>query len=383
MKIFKRLFLGILILVLFIWAGLWISGNIHLMNAVKLTYIKGQDGPGIEDLDYFEHQMIKAGPPQKWAEKLGVPAPDSSSIKPLKDFKTVAFLVIDNDSIVFERYWEGFGSGKTSNSFSMAKSVVSLLIGIAIDDGYIESIDQPVSDFLDGFSEGKAADLRIRHLLQMTSGINFDETYNDAFGFMSKAYYGSDLKKLTFSYQVTVEPGTQFQYLGGNTLLLSFILEKATGKKISDYLSSKVWAPIGAEGDAYWSTDAKGQEKAYCCIYAEARDFARIGKLYLNKGKWNGEQVVSENYLTESMLPSMVNDLNGNPVDYYGFQWWIGIYEGETFYYMRGIGGQYVYVVPEKDLVVVRLGHERSNESRNNVPLDVYEHLKIAFSLDQ
>lgn len=383
MKILKRILLAILLLLVMAVIGLWLSGNIHIINALRLTYLKGQDGPGIEDAGFFDNRTIKAGSSQAWAEKPGLVYSDSAMIKKLEDYKTVAFVVIDNDSIVFEKYWEGFGNGKTSNSFSMAKSVVSLLIGIAIDEGYIKSLDQPVSDFLEGFSEGKASELRIRHLLQMTSGINFDEQYNDAFGFMSKAYYGSDLRELTFSYQVTEDPGTQFEYLGGNTLLLSFILEKSTGMKVSDYLSSRVWSVIGAESDASWSVDSKGQEKAYCCIYAEARDFARIGQLYLNKGNWNGKQIVSENYIAQSVSPCMVSDLNGKPVDYYGFQWWIGLYEGTTFYYMRGIGGQYVYVVPEKDLVVVRLGHERSNENSNNIPLDVYDHLKIAFSLDQ
>jgi CubicO group peptidase (beta-lactamase class C family) len=384
MKLIKKILLSIAILLLIAALGLAFSGNWHVVNALRRTYLAGQDGPGINDRDFFDYQIVKNSSVENWKEsvRLQPGVLDSMASKKLEKYGPVAFLVIDNDSIVAEKYWEGFGDGKTSNSFSMAKSIVSLLVGIAIDEGAIQSIDQPVSDFLPEFAEGKGAELRIKHLLQMTSGIEFDEHYNGAFGFMAKAYYGNNLRELTLSYPVSQDPGSVFSYLGGNTLLLSFILEKATGKKPSVYLESKVWSQIGAEHEAYWSVDGNGQEKAYCCIYAEARDFARIGKLYLQKGRWGQKQIVSENYVNLSLQPCLVPDLNGNIVDYYGFQWWMGEFKGLDFFYMRGIGGQYVYVVPEKNLIVVRLGHERSHENQNNIPLDVFEHLEIAMTYD-
>ena len=207
----------------------------------------------------------------------------------------MAYLIIKDDSIRFERYWDNYSDTSYSNSFSMAKSIVSILTGIAIHDGKIKSITQHVSDFIPSFKEGMDSLLEIKELLTMSSGIDFEESYTSPIAYPAEAYYGDDLMKVTLKYNVVTKPGLRFKYLSGNTTLLGYIVSVATGKKLSDYASEKLWQQVGAEHPAYWSTDHdNGMEKAYCCFNSDARDFARIGQLYLDSGRWEGKQIVPE-----------------------------------------------------------------------------------------
>ena len=151
-------------------------------------------------------------------------------------------LIIHHDSIVFEKYWGEFNDKSCTNSFSIAKTVTSILVGCAIADGSIKSLDQPVGDFLPEYKEGDFSKITVRHLLTMSSGIAFDEDYADPCAYPAEAYYGSDLRSLTLGYTtVTEEPGKTFRYLSGNTQVLGFVLAKATGKTLSDYASEKLW----------------------------------------------------------------------------------------------------------------------------------------------
>ena len=159
--------------------------------------------------------------------------------------------------------------------------------------------------------------------------------------------------------KVVNPPGENFDYMSCNTQLLGFILKKATGKTISDYASEKLWTPIHAEHNAQWSlAHNNGSEKAYCCMYSNARDFARIGKLYLDSGRWNGKQIVSENYVLNSISPAPVLD-NGQPNKIYGYQWWLDEKENHKIFYARGILGQYIIVIPYEKIIIVRLGKQR------------------------
>jgi len=258
-----------------------------------------------------------------------------------------------------------------------------MLVGAAIQDGSIRSVDQKVGDFFPEFSEGINSKLTIKHLLQMSSGIDFGESYSGAFGYVAKAYYGYDIKSLTLKYRVSSEPGTEFLYQGGNTQLLSLIIEQTTGKPLSEYFSEKIWAEIGAEQDAWWTVDEEGVTRASCCIYSNARDFARLGKLYMNKGSWNGQQLIPESYVEESLRPVGNIDLQGDLVDYYGYQWWLGEHEDSPFIAMRGIHGQYIIAFPERDLILVRLGNRRSDEELNHFPIDMYDLLDLACRYDR
>lgn len=347
--------------------GLWITGNIYLYKALYYNYVN------IDDLNLFNNRVIKSGAPQPWA--MGNDLNKTPLTSPLRDalekYKTVAFLIIKDDSIRSEYYWDGYTQNSISNSFSVAKSVVSILTGIALKEGEIKSLDQPVCDYIPEFCTGDNRKLTIRHLLMMSSGLNWDESYTSLFGPTTKAYYGTDIREQMTSLKVVTEPGKVLNYMSSNTQLLGFIIEKATNTTLSDYASEKLWKPIGAELDGQWSLDHRdGNEKAYCCIYATARDFARIGKLMLNNGKWNSQEIISPEFVKESLTPSQALD-DGKPNTYYGYQWWLMEFEGKKVFYGRGILGQYIFVIPEMNLIFIRLGHERGEKDANGLLQDV------------
>jgi CubicO group peptidase (beta-lactamase class C family) len=298
--------------------------------------------------------------------------------------ETTAFLVFKNDSLLFEKYFEGTDVETTSNSFSMAKSFTSILIGKAIDEGYIKSVDQKVGDFIPEYANGPDAQLTIKHLLQMTSGIPFGESYSSPFGYMARAYYGKDLKEETFAYHVEKEPGTFWIYEGGNTVLLGLILEKATGRTVSDYFFEKIWSCIGAEYNTYWNLDKrKGLAKTYTGVYATARDYARIGKLYMHDGVWDNDTVISPEFVRASLSPCNIPDSTGKPATWYGYQWWLGEHRGSPLFSARGMRGQYIVVLPEEKLMFVRIGHQQSKERVSNMPIDLFRYLDIAKQLAQ
>ena len=278
-----------------------------------------------------------------------------------RELESVAFLVVKQDSLLHEQYWEGYDAASLSNSFSVAKSIVSVLVGIALKEGKIKSLEQPVSDFLPEFAEGDKAAIKLKHLLHMSSGLNWDETYTSPISMTTEAYYGTNLKKLIGRLQAVEPPGQSFSYKSGDTQVLSFVLEAATGKTLSEYAEDKLWRPIGAAHDAAWSTDRPdGNEKAYCCFFSNARDFARIGQLYLHNGIWHGDTIVDPAYVKASLTPSGLSTDEGKKTDFYGYHWWLlPDYKGQDIFYARGILGQYIVVIPEKELVIVRLGRKR------------------------
>lgn len=278
----------------------------------------------------------------------------------LKESKTVAFLVIRNDSILFEKYYRGYDDASIVPSFSMAKSVTSALIGCAIEDKLIQSVDEPITNYIPEMKKNGFDKVTIKHLLQMTSGLKYNEGYYNPFGDVPSFYYGRHLEKKCTKLKLRYEPGTKFEYISGNTQLLGLILQRALKTKtISDYLNEKIWKPLNMEFDASWSLDKKknGLEKTFCCINARARDFAKFGRLYLNKGNWNGQQLIPKKWVEES---TKVDTTNGSAA-YYQYQWWIPSYKGD--FMAIGILGQYIYVNPAKKLIIVRLGKKDGNRS--------------------
>ncbi|HET8753605.1 MAG TPA: serine hydrolase, partial [Salinimicrobium sp.] len=267
-----------------------------------------------------------------------------------KDRETVAFLIIKNDSIWYEKYFDEFNKDSKSNSFSMAKSIVSAMLGKAIKEGYIKSLEQPVSDFFPQFDD----DLKVGDLSSMASGLNWDEDYYSPFSMTARAYFDDDIRSQILDLEVVEEPGQEFEYLSGNTELLGMVIEKATGKTLSEYLSESFWKPLGMRNDALWQLDSEesGMEKTYCCIASNARDFAKIGKLYKDFGKWKGKQILDSSFVAKSIQPRFEDS------PYYGYGFWLENYKGKDIFYMRGILGQYVIVIPEDELIIVRLGRK-------------------------
>jgi CubicO group peptidase (beta-lactamase class C family) len=275
----------------------------------------------------------------------------------LAQSQTVAFLIIKNDTIQYEKYFNGYNEESVVASFSMAKSVTSILIGCAIDDGLIKSVDEPIINYIPELKDKDLDNVTIKHLLQMTSGIKFNESYVNPFGDAATFYYGTNLMGAIKRRKPETAPGTQFSYSSGDTQLLGLVLERALkDKPVTQYLQEKLWKPLGMEYDATWSLDKKdGLEKTFCCLNARARDFSKIGRLYLNKGNWNGTQIVSQKWVEESTKA----DVSDGGAGYYKYQWWLS--EPDGAFTAKGILGQFIYVNPEKNLIIVRLGKNYGN----------------------
>lgn len=354
MKILKRILIGLLIVIAAANILIFVTGNTYIYKTLIYQNV------GIEDFTIFENRTVEAGTPVEIPKgSYEIQLPDSFR-RFMVETKSTAILVLQHDSVIFEEYWDGYGPDTMSGSFSVAKTIVSIMIGIAIDEGKIESVDQKVSDFLPHFSEGMNAKLTIKHLLTMTAGFDWHEAYSSLFSPTTKAYYGNDLRSMVEKLNVIIEPGTFHEYQSICQVVLAMILEKATGMTLSEYTSEKLWKPIGASHNALWSLDRKdGLEKAYCCFNTNARDFSRIGSLYLHNGELNGKRIVSEEYVRNSVKPCMIPDETGIPCEYYGYSWWISVVDEHEYFYARGILGQYIIVVPDFDLVIVRLGRIR------------------------
>lgn len=344
--------------------------------------------PVIDDAEIFHRDTVRCDPADTWHWPLAGNynryrlSPEDSAY--LDELETVSFLVIRHDSILFEDYRNGWNDTLTSNIYSATKTIVGLLAGIAADEGYIHSIDDPVSEYIPEYVKGKQADVTIRDLLTMSGGMDWDESYASLFSVTTHGYYGNDLYELVTRLEVNEEPGVQYSYRSGETQLLAFVIEAAVGKTLSQYAEEKLWRPMQAERDAYWLLDKEGgDEKAFCCFHTTVRDVARFGRLMLRRGDWNGRRLVSEKYIGEAMRPAgyLKDQWGKDTLDYYGFQTWIMRYHGQVNPYMRGMLGQYVFVVPEKDAIVVRLGRKRSDIYRRELTTDIIRYMDIAMKI--
>ena len=375
MRFIKWLGYFLLTIIVAVNAIILISGRFYLYKGIANTYLKGRSGPGIDEYGIFSNRLVKTGTPQPWriAKAYNKASISAEYLSQMVKYQTEAYIIIKNDSICYEQYWDGYSYTSHTNSFSMAKSIVSILTGIAMQEGKIKSIDEHVYDFIPAFKNGMDSLLTIKDLLTMSSGMSYEESYVNPFDYPAEAYYGDDIVANTLKYKVVTEPGRKFIYQSGNSALLGYILTIATGEKLSDYASEKLWQPLGAEQPAFWSLDHKdGMEKSYCCFNSNARDFARLGQLYLDSGKFGGRQLVPQNYVLASMKSALS--------EHYGYNWWILNCDGHDVPYCRGILGQYIFVVPDKNMVIVRLGKKRGPVN-DNVPSDALIYLRAAFTM--
>ncbi|NML23363.1 serine hydrolase [Pseudoflavitalea sp. G-6-1-2] len=347
-----------IVILLIAFAGYaFISGKTYLFKVVWYNF------PGIDDYKHFNNNTLTTGTHQPWAVSTDYNKPTlpADTRRLLTDLQTTALLVIKNDSVLFEEYWDGYSDSSWSGSFSVAKSITGLLVGCALKDSSIKSLQDPVGKYLPEFKEGEKSKVKIIDLLTMSSGTDFQETYSNPLSITTELYYGDDVYKTATGVGMEAEPGKLFEYRSGDTQLLGLIVEKATGKSLSAYCAEKLWHPLGAEHPALWSTDHTGGHiKSYCCFNSNARDFARFGQLMVDSGRWKGQEIISPEYYTQSITPNMIPDRHGKPCDYYGYQWWI-IPGNEKIFYARGILGQYIIVIPSKKLVLVRLGKKRAD----------------------
>jgi len=280
--------------------------------------------------------------------------------------ETQGVLIVQNDSIVYEKCTGDITPDKIAGVFSVTKSVTSLLCGIAVDEGDIKSVDDAVTEYLPELKKGDPMwqKLTIRHLLDMQSGLDFDDTYSLSLkqkdlrrlNAMAKLNYGRNIPAQVRKLKFRCEPGTEYRYESMTTEILGLVIERAAGRRFADYLEEKVWTPLGMESSAYLSYDSKKRHTphAFGGLAVTMLDLAKIGRLYLNKGVWDGKRIVSESWIRQSTAYSQDNEG-------YHFCWYntscIGADKADyPGYYAMGIRGQILFVNPYKDLIMVRLG---------------------------
>lgn len=354
--IILQTFLIILIIAVIL---IYIFGYGYLFNGISKTYLKGKSSANIDDGKFFSSNIIATERPKLWEE-----APEYNKTKLPKDLvedlthsNTASFLVVKNGKLVHEQYWNGYNQLSKTNSFSMAKAVTVMLLGKALEEGKIKNIDDKFSDFFEEFNDKEfGKDLTLKNLAQMEAGLNWDEDYKNPFLPNAKAYYGRSLIRATFSRKFKQNPGEKFEYQSGSTQLLGFAVKKAIKQSLASYLSEKFWIPLGMEQNAEWSTDESGMEKTYCCIHSNARDFAKLGQLFLDNGKVDGQQILNLDFIEKMRAPTQKSE------EIYGMGLWINNDNPIKHYYFLGLQGQYIIMIPEHNMVIVRIG------SYNNLP---------------
>ncbi|SFH35775.1 CubicO group peptidase, beta-lactamase class C family [Pedobacter insulae] len=280
----------------------------------------------------------------------------------LRATKTNVFLIIKNDSIIYQHLSEGTDLADKQPSFSMVKSFVGTLVGIAVDRDQIASTNDLVIKYLPDLAKNdeRFKRLTIQHVLDMKSGFDINERAFNPFSRIVRMYYGADLKRMVRNLKMKHEPNTVFEYQSINTQVLAMILEKATGKKLQVLLQEDLWKPLGTESEALWSLDNENNVKAFCCMYATALDFAKFGRLYLNGGNWQGKQIISKKWIDLTTHPDTLTK------NRYKNQMWSGrnyrYVENPTDkqlvydYKAQGMFNQSIYVNPQNKVIIVRLG---------------------------
>lgn len=272
----------------------------------------------------------------------------------LTNNQTTALIVLRGDDVLYEKYVNGSSRDTMQTSFSVAKSFTATLIGIAVGEGIIAGLDDPVTDYLPELvdRDERYTEITLRHLLTMSSGLSFDDgggPWDDP----ANTYHGTDLRSAVLATpRIIGPPGEVFHYNDWNVIMLGVALERAAGMRVADYAATRVWQPMGAEADGSWSLDSERHrfEKMFVGLNARAIDFARFGWLYLNDGHNGRNQVIPAEFVHEATRVDTTTD----PATDYQYLWWID--EARSAYYANGDHGQFIYVDPAADIVIVRNG---------------------------
>ncbi len=273
-----------------------------------------------------------------------------------------ALLVLKDGTITYENYWLTGGKSVKWLSASVAKSFISALIGIAIDQGYINSVDDAVTVYVPQLKDSAYDGVRIKDILQMSSGAAWNEDYSDPNSDINRSVrifaLGGSLDEFTASLKNEKKPGTFNRYNSTDTQVLGMLLREATGISVTQYMQKMLWDPIGAEDNAYWLLDSENMEVAYGGFNATARDYAKLGELYRLEGNINGTQIVPSNWIQASITPDAAHLMPGENAlsDYplgYGYQWWIPDDSGD--FMAIGVYNQFIYVSPQNNVVAVQL----------------------------
>lgn len=286
---------------------------------------------------------------------------------------TTGLLVLHQGRIAHESYALGADASARFTSWSMAKSVLSALIGIALEEGHIRSLDDPLDLYLPALSGTAYGDVTLEQALTMSSGIAFDEDYDNPMSDVNRLFFslaaGTPMIDALAALERARPAGSYNDYISSDSIALGLALEAATGVPNETYLATRLWGPMGAETDAYWSTGRAGPVLPFCCLNATLRDYARFGQLMRDGGAWNGVQIVPAPWVDISTRPSAPRLEPGeNPASFwtfgYGYHWWVPDAPEEAFLAI-GIWGQYIYVDRARDVVIVKTSADEAFDTRD------------------
>lgn len=370
--------LGILVLLVL---TTWVTDHGYLWSGIRETYLRGWKNSNIDDIEFRDLRTIHADSVgEAWISKEVWGWEFTEEEQEWHDsYMSASFLVLHGDTLLLERYWNGFDEGTVSNSFSACKTIVALATGLAVTEGQVD-VQSELSNYIPRFAGDVGKGLTVEQVLQMRSHIPFGEDYNNPFGFMAKAYYRDGVRALLEPFAVESTPGSDWEYQGGNTLLLGEMIDNLGKGNLSQWVERGLWKPMGAQNDAYWAIDGPSEsavERCFAAFYATPRDFARFGKLINHQGNWNGEQLIDSTFMAALVTP--IHEVADEClVDFYGYQIWLGVTEdGIPFSCMEGLRGQFIVSIPSLDLVVVRTGFMKDEHKTSNLPSDVHRIVKM------
>jgi len=377
----KKILIVLLLIPILAAAALLVTGNGYILTGISRTYLQGEITANINDHTAFETNIIKTHTPEPLPiDSSRLQQPLSADVREhLEAWGTAAYLVVQDGIVISEHYMNGYDARSKTNSFSMAKTVLTLMIGVAIEEGYIQELDQKLTDFLPEFKDDPlGSGATIGQLSTMNSGYEWVEHYYSPFSPTVELLYGQDVENFLLSGHFSAQPGTFFEYSSASTQLLGIALKRALEKQgnsqsLSEYLSEKIWQPLAMNDNALWHTDGEGMELVYCCISSNARNFAKLGMLMLQQGKWGEHEIISGDFINRITTPAAAS--------HYGYSTWLSEEADPSYFWLSGHLGQYVIVIPEHDLVVVRLGESRDTQSdfrKSEVPLLIEEALRLS-----
>jgi len=359
MKIIKWFFLSLLSFLIIL--SIYIACNFTFFQRAY-SYPAQHE---ITDVDWYKPLSPVKGKLKNKIEKADSLTLSNKALDGIKDYafghNSSAVLVMHKGKLLLEEYAKGANAKSVSNSMSMAKTIVSILIGIAIEEGKIKDEKEPVSTYIEEWKNDNRAKITIEHLLTMQSGLRDNDTPDNLFSDVINMYLGDDAATTALAVPADKAPNSKWEYNNINTQILAVILERTTGKSIETYASEKLWQPLGASDANWWLDDEGGMPKAFCCFFAQAQDWLRLGQLFIQKGKWNNQQIIPIAWYNKMLTQSSLEPD-------YGLHIWL-IYEdsglkkkdrtapfSEKTYIIDGRGKNQVFITPALDLVIVRIG---------------------------
>jgi len=295
-----------------------------------------------------------------------------------EDGGILSIIVYRNNDIIVESYFGSGGADSLHRTKSVTKSVTSILVGMALDQGHIKSIDETVGDYLSDYltpEDTLIASVSIRELLTMTGGFDWNELTDPDWIYWNSWVRSEDHFIHALHIPIIHEPGTQFTYCTTGCQILSGIFTRATGYTLKDFAEEFLFDPLGIVGDRYWDADHQGFNYGGVTLHLKAIDMLKIGQLFLGKGVFNGRQVVSESWVSASTSTQVENHNSMHYSNDYGYYWWIGEQQGTEYYFANGYGGQFIFIFPELDLLVIAQSelnnehHEPGQQWMNTISL--------------